>query len=305
MDVAQRGSLVGIGAGLLNARAKAAQLGVLGPWRIFPKGVHSDLVATFELDSESDGELGRLGKLVALRTTNRRNGTREDLSEGAIEALRRAVNREGGHLHLATSEQERLEVGKLLGEADRRRFLLSKVYTEMMAELRWPGRDDLTMGLDVRTLEMGTSGLAMIEMLERGDVMDELGAWRAGKMLGVQTQMALARSSAVAMISVPRDGRRGFVRGGMALERFWLAATGLGIAVQPSAPVYVYANDEHELIELGGERHVDELYRQREALRRWWGMGTEDMIMVLRLFVAEPPSVRSIRRPLEVVLERR
>jgi hypothetical protein len=56
---------------------------------------------------------------------------------------------------------------------------------------------------------------------------------------------------------------------------------------------------------MGGERHLDEMYRLQMRFREVLGLEDgETMVMVLRVLHATPPSVRSIRRPLAHVLTR-
>ena len=82
-------------------------------------------------------------------------------------------------------------MAELLGESDRIRFLLPKLHHEMVGELRFPGRDTLEEGLDVRTLELSPPELAALELLRRPDVMEHLAEWRAGQVLGARTRAAV------------------------------------------------------------------------------------------------------------------
>jgi nitroreductase len=216
------------------------------------------------------------------------------------------VAAEGAQLHLRTSPADVATGAKMLGAADRLRFLLPTVHAQMLNELKWPGRDDLHSGLDVRSLEMDATGFAALALLARGDVMGHLSDWRAGAILSARTEMAVATSSAIALITIPRADPTWYLRGGAALERFWLTAEKLGLGLQPAAPVYVYAVGERDLLELGGERHLDELARQSRIFTEYWDLGAgETMVMVLRVLHAARPSVHSIRRPLSEVLTRR
>ena len=89
------------------------------------------------------------------------------------------------------------------------------------SEIRWPGRDALDEGLDVRTLELDPGGYAALEILGRSDVMGHLSDWRAGSALGMRMQASVMTSSALAMITVPRADPMWYLRGGSAMERFW------------------------------------------------------------------------------------
>jgi hypothetical protein len=79
--------------------------------------------------------------------------------------LTHGVEREGARLHFVTDRHRIDEMAELLAESDRLRFLIPNVHQEMLGELRWPGRDSIEEGMDVRTLEMDPSGYAALELL--------------------------------------------------------------------------------------------------------------------------------------------
>jgi hypothetical protein len=191
----------------------------------------------------------------------------------------------------------------ILAESDRLRFLIPHVHQEMLGELRWPGHDSLEDGMDVRTLELDPAGLGTLELLRRPDVMEHLVEWRGGKNLGLRTQAMVNSSSALALITVPRADPSWYIRGGAAVERFWLSAELHGLALQPVSPLFLYATNEADLVGLGGERHLDEMYELSQRFNKAWDLEEgETMAMVMRVIHAPPPSVHSIRRPLAEVL---
>jgi hypothetical protein len=305
MDVNMRGSYVALGAALFNARVAAASIKKLGTVELFPDGANSDHVATLKLGERVDAAIARLHPTVPTRAANRRMGRPAEIDQATIAQLSRAVEREGATLRCAT-ERDRIDVyARLLGEADRLRFLIPAVHHEMLSELRWPGRDPLEEGLDVRTLEMDPASMGALELLARPDVMAQLSDWRGGQALGVRTQVMVSSSSALALITVPKADPSWYVRGGAAIERFWLSAEAEGLALQPVSPLFLYATTEVDLLGLGGERHLDEMYALSKRFHEAWDLVEgETMAMVLRVFHAPPPSVHSIRRPLEHVLSR-
>lgn len=305
MDVAFRGTYVGIGAALFNARVKAASLKALGPIRLFPEGQPSHHVASMKIGKSNDVAIENLDSFIESRSTNRRMSQPGEIDDDAIGQLMRGVEREGARLQL-TVERSRIDSGaKLLAAADRLRYLLPEVHQEMLSELRWPGRDSLEEGLDVRTLEMDAGGYAALELLARPDVMKHLADWRAGNVLGMRTAASIMMSSALAVISVPRADPTWYVRGGSAMERFWLSAEKLGLSVQPASPVFLYAIDDEDILGLSGERYLDEMHRLHEDFNGFWDLSDgEAPIMVFRVFHAPPPSVHSVRLPLAHVLSR-
>jgi molybdopterin/thiamine biosynthesis adenylyltransferase/nitroreductase len=305
MDVRHRGSYVGIGASLFNARVAASSLKSLGPIKLFPEGWPSHHVVTMRLGNLTDAEISLLHPRVSSRSANRRLGSPSGIAESTVQLLTRGVEREGARLHFVTDRHRIDELAEVLAESDRLRFLIPNVHQEMLSELRWPGRDSIEEGMDVRTLEMDPSGFAALELLGRSDVMGHLGDWRAGKALGARTRVMVGSSSALALVTVPRSDPMWYVRGGSAVERFWLSAEMQGLAVQPVSPVFLYAVDEKDFLGLGGERYLDEMFRLSERFNGLWDLNEgETMVMVMRVLHAAPPSVRSARLPLAHVLSR-
>jgi hypothetical protein len=159
--------------------------------------------------------------------------------------------------------------------------------------------------MDVRTLEMDPFGYAAIDLMARPDVMGHLADWQAGQSLGARTRFMVESSSALAAITVPRAEPLWYVRGGLALERFWLSAETYGLALQPVSPVFLFATDENDILQLGGERNFHELMNLSQRFNELWDLDAgETVVMLLRVIHAPPPSVRSVRLPLAEVLSR-
>ncbi len=305
MDVAHRASYVAMGAALCNARVRAATLSKLGPLTLFPEGPYSHLVAKLEIGSASDDALVALEGAVSRRSVNRRVGQPEDIDEATADQWRRDGAREGARVRLVTDAPSIAECAEILAESDRLRFLTPHLHGEMMGEIRWPGRDTLDEGLDVRTLEVDRLGVALIEALARPDVVGHLAQWRGGKALGQRTRSMIATSSALVAITTPRADPAGYVRAGGALERLWLRAELAGLAVQPISPIFLYARTEEELSELSGSRYFDELHALSSKFDAFWRLDEgEATAIVLRISHAGPPSARSIRLPLSEVFSR-
>ena len=305
MDVRLRGSYVALGASLFNARVAAASMKRLGSVELFPQGINSEHVATMQLGTQVDASIARLRSSVFTRSANRRFGRPAPIDDATIAQFARSVEREGARLRFSGDRDQIEAQAKLLSQSDRLRFVIPEIHEEMLAELRWPGRDALDEGMDVRTLEMDPATLSTMGLLTRPDVMAELSDWRGGQALGLRTQMLVTSSSALALITVPKADPRWYVRGGAAIERFWLSVESEGLAAQPVSPLFLYATSKEDLLSLGGERYFDEMYDLMQNFRGAWNLEDgETTAMLLRVFHAPPPSVRSIRRSLSQVLHR-
>ncbi|MGI8867616.1 MAG: Rv1355c family protein [Mycobacteriales bacterium] len=300
MDVAFRGSYVAIGAALLNARVAAARHGVLGPAAI-PAHDHG-YVATMRYATGSDDDLAGLYDAMLARSANRRPGDGRPLDRSVEPALRAAAEAETGRLHLITDRAVIEQCAELLGRSDRIRFLTPLLHGQMMSELRVPGVDSLSTGLDVRTMELDEADLAKLEIARRADAMARLAEWNAGSALGYPTRDRVRSSSALAVVTVAGASPADFVRGGSAVERLWITAETLGLAVQPVSPVFIFALDRSDAARMSGQ-FVDEMEQLRNTFRSAAGLPDDEyMALVLRLGHAPPPGFRSRRLPADQVV---
>jgi nitroreductase len=305
MDVRFRASYVGIGAALFNARVAAAAERRLGPVKLFPEGYPSRHVATLRLGDASDFEVAPLQARIRTRAANRKIAEPGTIAASTVQLLTRGVEREGAQLRLLTARDRIDRVAELLAESDRIRFLTPTLHREMMGELRVPGRDTVDEGIDVRTLELGPGELAALDLLRRPEVMAHLAEWRAGEMLGMRSRVGVAMSSAVAALVIPRADPISYVRGGAAVERFWLTAEVHGLAIHPVSPVFLFAVDAEERLGLVGERNVDALTELTERFGELFELGDgEHVALLLRVTHATPPSMLSARLPLSHLLSR-
>jgi hypothetical protein len=238
------------------------------------------------------------------RAANRQQGSPAPIDALACSLLENGVTQEGARLHLLSDRALIDSCSDLLAESDRLRFLSPVLHREMISELRWPGQDSIETGIDIRTLELGPLDMASLAVARRPEVMAHLSDWNAGHALGMITRTAIRSSSALAIITVGGLRPAYYVHGGEAVERLWLDAERSGLAVHPVSPVFIYATDDSDFVDLVGERAgalrtLSELFRQTVGIE-----DAEQLALVLRLSHAPPPSARSRRLPLDQVLVR-
>lgn len=298
MDVATRGTIVAVGAAVMNARVRAARLGRLGGLELWPDGNASDLAARIKLGNTSDPQLGELNDAILTRMTNRSRGRGEPLADMTRERLIEAGEAEGVRVRVFDDIETKNQIARLIGLADRSRYMNTKIRREMLGEIRRAG-EDLTTGLDERTLELGPAGGALLGMLGRDDALEWIASWGEGGGLGANSRSLIESASAAVLLSVKGGSNESYLRGGMGLERVWLSAETFGVALAPMAPVYLYATNEREIHELAGTSNGSDLLSQLTSFREVTGLGTDEYpIMLMRAFKGERGGIRSIRREL-------
>jgi hypothetical protein len=279
----------------LNARIAAAAHHVLGPVSLTEHVNGSPLRATLELSEGTDPGLAGLYQPMLERETNRHHGSPRPIDSATIEMLSGAAKQEGGQLHLITDRDEIACAASILAASDRTRYLTPRLHEEMVSELRWPGDDDPDTGIDVRSLELDTGDLAMLDILRRTDVMTRLAQWNAGSALGEDARDRILASSALATVTVPGQGLRDYAKGGAAVELVWIIAQQHGLSVQPVSPVFLYAHNQAEFDDLSAQ-FADELAQLQRDFRDLAGIPPEHSAVLILRFSAGPPASVPSRR---------
>jgi molybdopterin/thiamine biosynthesis adenylyltransferase len=295
LDVEFRASAVALGAALFNAKVAAASQRVLGPVTLLEEVDGAPLQATLQLRGGGDPDLAGLYRPMLARETNRRIGKPHQIAAEVIELLRTITEREGARLDFVSEMDEITSAATILAATDRTRYLTPRLHAEMVSELRWPGDPCPDTGIDVRSLELDPGDLAVLDILRRPDVMAHLAQWNAGTVLGEDTRRRVLASSALAVISVAGGTLSDYARGGSAAEAVWITAQQHGLAVQPVSPVFLYARDANDLIELSTS-FANELGKLQQEFRQLVHIPAGNFpVLVMRLAESGPASVRSRR----------
>lgn len=295
MDIEFRGSAVALGAALLNITIAAAEHHVLGPITVTDAG-RAPLQATMRTTAGGDDPaLARLYKPMLARESNRHHGTPKPLDDTTITALTAVAEQHNARLRLLTQRDDIAQAATILAAADRIRFLTPRLHQEMISELRWPGDPDPDTGIDVRSLEFDPGEMAVLDVLRRPDVMEQLAEWDAGSALGDDMRDRVLASSALAVVTVTGNDLRAYAAGGSAVEAVWIAAQQQGFGVQPVSPVFLYAHTQAELEELSAP-FATELAELQSEFNILTNLGPDESIaLILRLAVAPPASLPSRR----------
>jgi molybdopterin/thiamine biosynthesis adenylyltransferase len=301
MDVRYRASAVALGAATFNARVAAAAQGLVGDVDFQPGDEASPLTAIVRLAPGDDPALAVMYDTMLRRETNRRRGDRVPIAASTLQLLASTASDEGARLQILSESAEVDRAATILGAADRIRYLTPRLHAEMFAELRLPGDPSQESGIDIRSLELDTTDLIMLDILRRSEAMAYLATWGGGSALGEDTYGRVTASAAVGVISVTGHRLTDYARGGSAVESVWITAQQHGLAVQPVSPVFLYAHDDDDLRALSPPFAGDLGDLQYNFRKLANTEANESQVLVLRFSRAPRPSVASRRRGLHRV----
>ncbi|MFD6894976.1 Rv1355c family protein [Rhodococcus sp. NPDC060086] len=299
MDLHHRGSCIAVGAALFNAKVAAAAHGILGPVtlasndRIDPNRP----VATLEFGDGADPHLSELYGPMLARATNRHPTHDRTLTGREVVALYDAATLEGGRIRIVTDPATLDESSEILAESDRIRYLTRELRRDMVGELRWHGSDNADSGIEVNSLGLDAAESAMLDVVLRDDVLDQLDDWGLGGGLGRITRDRVRGSAALIAVVTEGDSARDYVHAGTVVESVWVHAQALGLAVQPVSPVFLYADTPADLDRLS-RRDTDVLDALRTKFSVSLGVAGDDRIaLVMRIGRTRHAAERSRRRP--------
>jgi nitroreductase/molybdopterin/thiamine biosynthesis adenylyltransferase len=312
-DFRTSGGFVALGAAIETAVLAAHQRGLELAVETFPVPDAPDLVAVLRglsgpaPDAEPH-DLDHLAAVLGERHTNRRLGPRRKLDPAVVAELHAAARSiPGAELRLVQDDAGLAQAGHFIGVNDRLRLLHETLNYEMFREVRWTDAEAETTGdgLHIDSLELSPSDRAGMQMALRRDALAFVRGLGGGRGLEKSAGKAISAASAVALVTMPRTAPIDYLLGGRAVQRVWLAANARGVAMQPMSTLpYFFARLLRGGGEGLGERTIAELRAIRPAYARLFGVRDDDAeVLLFRLSIADPPTLRSLRRPLAEILE--
>jgi|LakMenEpi03Aug12_release.lakeMendotaPanAssembly.Ray.scaffolds.fasta_scaffold05036_4 molybdopterin/thiamine biosynthesis adenylyltransferase len=311
IDPGLRFAQIGLGACIESILLEATKLGINLNLRTGAFDINTNLVAVFQQTNETPANRSpaseSLAQFIDKRCTNRRASERSPLSEEDRTALLRSVTTVFPSLDVRfIHEPVALEqLGRICGAAERIRMLNPLCHYDMFKrEMRWNKEqaEHTNDGVDVRTLELSLKDETGLGIAADASAIGLVNAWKGGKGLEQMTSKLVSGSAAVAFLCVPDYELDTALLAGRALQRLWLKSTELGLAAQPiSAPVFMGVHglwDRHRF--LSDPEHAEAaglLHRLTQLLE----LKDHAPLFMLRLCLAEAPTVRSLRRPIEEV----
>jgi nitroreductase len=277
----------------------------------FPSERNPKHVAAFEFrDSPcADAEAhicDDLSAQIPHRHTNRRPGKRQPVSRIILDALSAVVQTvPGAELQWLDEPQQLEEAGRLIGICDRLRMLDPQHHREMFQEIRWTPDEVASTrdGVDIDTLYLSATDRAGMVICSEWSALELIREWDLGKKLESISGKLVRNASAMGLLTMPDSRPLDFFNGGRAMQRMWLAATQCGLAVHPMAtlPYFFAAAAAHDSsIDSRMAAVLQELREPYERLFRRRPANAE--ILLFRISFASPADKRSLRRPVEDVL---
>ena len=184
------------------------------------------------------------------------------------------------------------------------RFLSSRLRRDLIGELRFTAAEAHAScdGIDVASLELDGADLAAMDVLRTGAGMELLAGLDRGWGLGNAARDAFATSAGAIVLRAAAVDQDALLDAGRGLHAAVAGGDTPGLAIHPWGSPFLFQRllEDRDSLE-GWERTA--LTRRRRGVRALVGLERDRPVMlILRVSRGAPPSVRSLRRPVEEVL---
>jgi len=287
--------LLSMGAVVENMRLRASELGFVTHARWFDV-ISGEPMVELDMESSPTQQADELAAAIADRHTNRRMYRGPGLSVGETTLLNAAVAPvEGTRLIWLHGAARRQALG-LIWRAESERFLRKQLHHDIFSSIRfdlsWSETADWALPPGALEIEMPMR--APFKMLRHWAVMRPLTWMGMHRLVGLRAGWLPAwQAPALGVLVSSLPIEQGAVAVGAALERLWLRATLLDLAMQPLAASAVLIQSSAAMPGAS------------DALRSNLTTGWQTIapattpLMVFRMGHAAPPSVCSRRREVE------
>ena len=310
-DFRKIASYISFGAAYENLNIHALKQG-LEPYFKFVGGPDQKLIAAIRFRPVENKTLAQqlepLDKAIYKRLTNRNQAAKANIQGDVYQQLTNfAESVPGAKFQVFTDEAVLGQFAEIIGFCDRVRLLSKEGHYDFVHhEMRWTSEEaeKTRDGIDIKTLGLSNSQMAALGVIKSEQVISTINDLGGGKALDMLAKRTVSAASALCLITLPKYELKSFFEGGRAMERFWLAATDLGLAVHPLiSPLYLFPRIVYGNGEGIDPKFVPVLRDLRKRFCELTNMSDDRAeVFLAKVAIAPEPELKSFRLPLEKTL---
>ncbi|WP_411273550.1 Rv1355c family protein [Daejeonella sp.] len=311
-DFQKTASFISLGAAYENLYIQALSLGIEASYSLFPNKSTEKLVAAIRFkkhvrNTEFEA-LKTLDNAIFKRHTNRILAPKKAITDDILSRLKIfSESIPGANFKYFTTDNDLRGLARIIGACDKIRLLNPEGHYDFVhREMRWTNEEaERTRdGIDIHTLGLGHSLMAAMSVIRSEKVINAVKGFGGGNALGMLAMRTVSTASALCMISLPGYSLNSFFEGGRSMERFWLEATNLNLAIHPLiSPLYLFSRILHGNGEGLEGKNIAELQFLREQFNKITQSTSDNSeIFLAKIAIASEPSLKAHRLPLEDIL---
>jgi len=303
IDVGRYASIFSLGCFTENVCIVADYMGIKYELQFIDSKKNNDPFVRISFKSRQKGitSAKSLYPFIKKRTTNRQLYDGAIIDKNDFNSLAQILKNfdKNFRLTFVSSHEKKVKAADILGKADGIRLMNDRLFNEMMGEFRWSQKEVLKTrdGLDLKTLELPGNADKMFLLLKKFPFARKIIPKKALERFARPLMLGCSHLCCLSFRGKPTPHTM-FLAGRL-IERLWLTATKLNLAIQPwtvfnfiliRATYYpnsgLSRQEENESLQIGKDfRQLYKLYK------------TGFPLFIFRLSKAKAPSAHSLRIP--------
>jgi hypothetical protein len=303
-------SNIALGTAIENLKIEAGRLGFEVVYDLFPNSNYRRLVAAFSfVPAKESSYLPELAPAISQRLTNRKKGNKAQIAKETLRTLTNAVGPNSSAAIQIIEDEEKIDaIAEIVAGVERVRFLHPQGHHDFYTkEVRWTDESVYSTkdGLDIKSLELSESDRTGLLVASSPEVIKLLNRWGGGSAFEKLSREGIKSSSAIGLITMPTYSAENFIKGGEAVQRVWLQANLHNLSFHPiSAPLFLFARlNQGNGAELSDDARTALQKLQKELQVIFPQLLEQQGVFMFRLSYADEASVRSLRKPLDEILQ--
>lgn len=285
---------IALGTVIENIVIQAKALGLLASVDLLPDAEpmsHHVATISFEKQEIVDNADQLFADEIPKRCTDRRFPFKGPIESKLLEELSSATQIADCSAAFFNDKVNRKQVLPIIRQAESIRFKSKILHQELFSTIKFDEEKPLE-GMPISTLAIEAVALPFFKMMRKWETMNLFNKFGAASMLGLRSVwLPIATSPGLALIKIPGNSRQDVINGGRAIQRFWLKASQLGLAVQPYAAPGIFSLG-HLKIEENLQPAMDAVGENMKSV-----VGEDNYgLMFLRFGFNKPVKHRSFRR---------
>ena len=302
-------SNIAFGTAIENLKIEASKLGFEVVYTLLPNPDYKRLVAAFSFIPAEASYLPELAPAISQRLTNRKKGSKAKIADDILKTLTRSVGTDSDASIQIIEDREKIDaIAEIVAGVERVRFLHPQGHHDFYTkEVRWTSETvhSTKDGLDIKSLELSESDRTGLLIASSPEVIKLLNRWGGGSAFEKLSREGIKSSSAIGLITMPTYSAKNFIKGGEAVQRVWLQANLQNLSFHPiSAPLFLFARlNQGNGAELNASARtaLEKLQKELEVI--FPQLSKQQGVFMFRLSYADEASVRSLRKPLDEILQ--
>lgn len=297
IDVMDMFSWISIGAAIQNIVIKAAENGFLAEVE-YPEYRTDDNPAAVIRISSSTRD-GHLACWIPRRTTNRSPYNPFPLNECTINKLTKSVKEFTTGIHRVTSADSLAMMAMIDMEFSSVLLAHKPFFDGLFDTLRFSKKEieKKRYGMDIKSLDMPYIFAFIARNLKGLKINRIISRLGIGRIMVKLLSSRLKKCGSLFLISISDRNQNGFMEAGQAMEQLWLAASALGLSVQPYGVIPQYLTMAEKNPDAFIPEHLKIIRRyQNQFMSIFPQTGKEYPVIMLRIGETDKQSIRTTVR---------